>query len=238
MDRRDTLKTLLVGGIAGAAVMTTMGCEPDIKTESKQVTSDEKLYGRTPSEILHDKKVNAEEYLTVHELGTIAVLCDIILPKNTTAVSATEAGVPEFVEFIVKDIPSHQLPMRGGLAWLDLEANSRFNQQFQSCSEADQIAIIDDIAYPDEKGESPQFEPGRKFFNLIKNLTVSGYYTSKMGIRDLGYKGNTPNTWDGVPEEILTKHGLAYDPEWIPKFVDQSKRNVIAEWDEDMNLIT
>lgn len=238
MDRRDTLKTLLVGGLAGAAVITSVGCEPDIKTDATSAGAGEKYYGRTEQEALRDQMIKEQEYLTVHELETIAVLCDIILPKTTTAVSATQAGVPDFVDFIVKDIPSHKLPMRGGLAWLDLESNKRFNKQFQYCTPSNQIAIIDDIAYPDPEGKTPDLEPGRKFFDLMKNLTVTGYYTSKLGIKDLGYQGNMPNVWDGVPEEVLAKHEVAYDPEWIAKCVDQSKRDVIAEWDDDGNLIS
>jgi hypothetical protein len=77
-----------------------------------------------------------------------------------------------------------------------------------------------------------------QFFALMRNLTVSGYYTSKVGIADLGYKGNQPNIWDGVPQEVLDKHGMAYDPEWIAKCIDQSKRNEIAEWDENGKLLT
>ncbi len=238
MDRRDTLKTLLVGTIAGATVATTVGCKSDAAVLSDETTSNQKLYGRTPQEKDYDEKVHAEEYLNVHELETIAVLCDIILPATATAVSATAAGVPGFVDFIVKDIPSHQLPIRGGLAWLDLESNKRFNKEFQNCSNSQQVSIIDDIAYPDEEGKKPDMGPGRKFFDLMRNLTVSGYYTSQEGIKDLGYKGNIPNVWDGIPEDVLAEHDVAYDPEWIAKCVDQSKRDVIAEWDDDMNLIS
>ena len=146
--------------------------------------------------------------------------------------------MPSFIEFIVKDIPRHQLPMRGGLAWLDLEANRRFNMVFQNCTNQQQIEIIDDIAYPDDEGKKPEMAPGRKFFSLIRNLTVSGYYTTKEGFKDLGYKGNMPNIWDGIPEDVLAEHDVEYDPEWIAKCVDQSKRDVIAEWDDEMNLIT
>ncbi|NNE76845.1 MAG: gluconate 2-dehydrogenase subunit 3 family protein, partial [Pricia sp.] len=77
-----------------------------------------------------------------------------------------------------------------------------------------------------------------QFFYLMRGLTMTGYYTSKVGIADLGYKGNMPNVWDGVPQDVLDQHGVAYDPEWIAKCVDQSKRNEIAEWDENGNLLT
>ncbi|MEE1964223.1 gluconate 2-dehydrogenase subunit 3 family protein, partial [Allomuricauda taeanensis] len=65
-----------------------------------------------------------------------------------------------------------------------------------------------------------------------------GFYTSKIGIEELGYKGNMPNVWDGVPDDVLEQHGVSYDPEWLAKCVDQSKRNIVAEWDENGNLIT
>ena len=72
----------------------------------------------------------------------------------------------------------------------------------------------------------------------MRNLTLTGYYTSKMGIEDLGYKGNMPNVWDGVPEDVLAAHGLNYDPSWLAKCVDQSKRADIATWDDEGNLIS
>ena len=77
-----------------------------------------------------------------------------------------------------------------------------------------------------------------QWFNLLRNLTITGYFTSEVGIKELGYKGNTPNVWDGVPQNVLDQYGLSYDSDWLDKFVDQSKRNIIAEWDEDGNLIT
>jgi len=72
----------------------------------------------------------------------------------------------------------------------------------------------------------------------MRNLVVTGYYTSKVGISDLGCKGNMPNIWDGVPQDVLDQHGVAYNPEWIAKCIDQSKCGIIAEWDENGNLLT
>ena len=236
MNRRDTFKSLLIGAAASATIGTTLAsCKDD---ETPEIANELGLYGRTPSEIEHDKKVLAETYLNEYELGTIAILCDIILPATATAGSATSAGVPEFIEFIVKDLPSNQLPLRGGLMWLDGEAKKRFGKVFSETSSTQQIEIIDDIAYPDPDGKKPEMAHGIKFFDLIRGLTVTGYYTSKEGIKDLGYKGNSPNVWDGVPDDVLKKHGMQYDAEWLAKCVDQSKRNVIAVWDDEMNLIS
>ena len=212
MDRRDTLKTLLIGSVAGgvAGSVTLQGCTSD-KVEPQDNRED--LYGRTPQELERDQSLFNEEFLSSRELETIAILCDIILPATTTAGSATEAGVHEFIDFIVKDMTQHQLPLRGGLMWLDLESNKRFNTSFSNCSQVDQLAIVEDIAYPDKVSE--EYSHGAKFFDLMRDLTLTGYYTTKMGIDDLGYKGNVPNAWDGVPEEVLKDHNVEYDEEWI-----------------------
>lgn len=122
--------------------------------------------------------------------------------------------------------------------WLDHKSNTEFGMEFKSIPEAQQKALLDGIAYYDSKVPMEEHPLEIQFFNLVRNLTVCGYYTSKMGIEDLGYKGNMPNVWDGVPQEVLDKHGLAYEPEWLEKCVDQSQRGVIAEWDEDGNLLT
>jgi len=231
---------MLVGTIAGATAASTSSCKTESGATTEEVkTSSENLYGRTPAEIEHDEKINAETYFNEHELLTIATLCDIILPATDTAGSATDAKVPEFIEFMAKDLPSYyQLPMRGGLMWIDSEAMKRFDKRFIECTPEQEIAIVDDIAYPDPKGEKPDMAPGIKFFSTIRNLTMTGYYTTRMGWDDLGVTSNFANVWDGVPEEVLANHDVDYDPEWLAKCTDQSQRNVIAEWDDEGNLLT
>lgn len=241
MKRRDSLKYMLVGTIGGATLGTSSGCKTDASNASANEITNSKTewnYGRTPKEKEHDEKVMSEIFLNEHELATIAVLCDIILPPTPTSGSATDAKVPEFIEFIIKDLPNNQLPMRGGLMWLDGEANRRFNKEFIACTPEEEIQIVDDIAYPDPDKKKPEMGPGIAFFRLIRNLTVTGYYTTRMGFDELGIQTNFANVWDGVPPEVLAEHDVDYDPEWLAKCVDQSKRNVIAEWDEQGNLLT
>lgn len=233
MDRRDTIKSLLVGSIAGGLILSA--CKPDAEENTKIGDVSDGQYGRTEKEKAHDLKVMGESFFNEHEVATIAVLCDLILPASSSAGSAVEAGVPEFISFIAKDIQSHQLPLRGGMMWLDHEATKRFNQSFIICNGDQQKEILDTIAYPE--AASPELTQGVKFLNLMRNLVLTGYYTSRMGLDDLGYQGNTPNVWDGVPADVLAKHGLAYEPEWLAKCIDQEKRAVIAEWDDQANLI-
>jgi len=218
-----------------AASFALNGCV-DTKSEVEEIVSNDTVYGRTDKEKLRDKDLNAKTFFNEHELSTIAVLCDIILPSNNEFGSAIEAGVKEFIDFIVKDLPHHQTPIRGGLMWLDGYSNKLFNKEFVSCTKSEQINICDQIAYPDKT--VPELKQGEHFFTLMRNLTLTGYYTSEMGFKDLGYKGNTPNVWDGIPEDVLKDHDVSYDEEWLAKCVDQSKRGDIAKWDDNGNLVS
>ncbi len=148
----------------------------------------------------------SETFFTQHEMATIAVLCDIILPADATSGSASQAGVPAFIEFMAKDTPYQQTPLRGGLMWLDNQAMKRFSKKFVACSPAERIQIVDDIAYPEQA--KPAMKQGVSFFNLMRDLTMTGFYTTEMGFQDLGYIGNQPNVWQGVPEEVLKQYGL------------------------------
>lgn len=233
MNRRNTIKSLLLGSVA--AGIAFKGCAPE-SVESVPQVVDLPLYGRTEKEKQIDQKLLADKFLNEHELATIAVLCDIILPANEKFGSATDAGVREFIDFIVKDMPYQQTPIRGGIMWIDNFANKKYKKEFKKCSVIQQKEICDLIAYP--KKTKQELKQGEKFFTRMRNLTLTGYYTSKMGIEDLGYKGNTPNIWDGVPQEVLKEHSMAYDEEWLKKCVDQSKRDQIAEWDDEGNLIS
>lgn len=233
MNRRDTIKSILLGSVAAGLVVN--GCAPDVK-DVKAATADLPFYGRTPEEKEHDRDVMSSEFLNEHELTTIAVLCDIILPASDSFGSATDAKVQDFIEFIVKDLPDHQTPVRGGLMWLDNFARKSYDKDFVSCTNEQQLAICDQIAYPQEV--EPNLKQGAQFFTRMRNLTLTGYYTTKMGIDDLGYKGNTPNVWDGVPQDVLDELGMSYDPAWLAKCVNQETRGDIAKWDDEGNLIS
>jgi hypothetical protein len=234
MDRRDSIKSLLVGGLAGGMILT--GCDTSADENSLSETSQPSEYGRTEDEKLRDARLKTESFLTDQELGTIAVLCDLILPATETAGSATDAQVPEFIDFIVKDITAHRVPIRGGLMWLDHRSGKLYSRSFVDCSILQQKQILDEIAYPNDA--SPEVGQGVQFFTRMRNLVLTGYYTTQMGLDDLGYQGNVPNIWNGVPDDVLQKHGLSYEKEWLAKCVDQEKRNVLAQWDADGNLVT
>jgi gluconate 2-dehydrogenase gamma chain len=122
--------------------------------------------------------------------------------------SASEAKVPEFIEYIVKDMPQHQTPLRGGLRWLDLQCLKKYEKSFVDCSSSQQIEMVDQIAYPAKA--KPEMQQGVVFFNLMRNLTATGFYTSEIGVKDIGYAGSTPNQWNGVPQDVLDQYKVAY----------------------------
>ena len=210
MDRRKYLKTLAAGTLATGVLLNA--CEPEKKTEAEAAPAPGGL-DRTPAEVERFKKLSAEKYFTDHEMATLNILVDIIIPKDEVSGSATDAKVPDFLEFIVKDMPEHQLPLRGGMKWLDIQCNKRFDNPFTTCTAKQQIEMVDEIAWPEQA--KPEMKAGVSFFNLLRDLTTTGFYTSEIGIKDIGYVGNTPNKWNGVPKEVLDQYGLKYDEQTL-----------------------
>jgi gluconate 2-dehydrogenase gamma chain len=208
MNRRESLRTIGIGTLT-TGLLAGVGCKTnDHKTpETGDTAKQEEQRGRMPEEVERENKLKAEKYFNDHEMATITVLADIIIPKDEHSGSASDAKVPDFIEFIVKDIPAHQLPMRGGLKWIDLYCLNHYNTPFIKCTSKQQTELLDQIAYPyTAKAEMAQ---GVKFFNLMRDLTASGFWSSKMGTKDLGYAGNAPNRWDGVPADVLRQYNLA-----------------------------
>ena len=205
MNRRESLKALTIATISSEVLLDACKSKGENveAVKAKATESD-----RPQQEVDRDKKLNTEKFFTPHEMATITVLGDIIIPKDDKSGSASDAKVPEFIEFIVKDMPDHQVPMRGGLRWLDLQMLNRYNNPFKDCTADQQLQMVTAIAYPAKA--TPEMQQGVAFFSKMRSLTTTGFFTSKMGLDDLGYAGNRPNQWNGVPDEVLKQYGLAY----------------------------
>jgi gluconate 2-dehydrogenase gamma chain len=132
-----------------------------------------------------------------------------VIPADARSGSATEAAVPEFMDFIVGDNESMQVPMRGGLAWLDRECRERFDCAFAACGPAQRTAVLDDIAWPARA--RPEDSQGVAFFNRFRDLTASGFFSSRMGVEDLEYTGNRAlREWTGCPPEVVDHLDVDY----------------------------
>ncbi len=212
MKRRESLKVIGLGALS-AGLLLESSCQTEtgkpaeaLVMPAKNTDTDKVPAGREAFEVERDKKLHAETFFTEHEMATITVLGDIIIPKDDKSGSASDAGVPAFIEFIVKDIPEHQLPMRGGLRWLDMQCLNRYQHAFVDCSKPQQLEMVTAIAYPLKA--KPAMRQGVVFFNKMRDLTATGFFTSKIGIADLGYVGNAPNQWAGVPTDVLKQYGM------------------------------
>jgi gluconate 2-dehydrogenase gamma chain len=147
------------------------------------------------------------KFFTPHEWATVGVLVDLIIPRDERSGSATDVGVPEFMDFIVNDQPGRQTAMRGGLAWLDVECQKRFDKTFLASSDAQRTSVLDDIAWPQKA--APGMTHGVAFFNSFRDLTATGFWTTKVGMQDLQYMGNIfVGKWEGCPEDVLKKLGI------------------------------
>jgi gluconate 2-dehydrogenase gamma chain len=206
MNRRDSLKALGLTTISTAVLIDACKPKTGEQTAATDIAPTALEDGRQPWEVERDKKLNADKFFTEHEMATITVLADIIIPKDEKSGSASDAGVPAFIEFIVKDIPDQQLPMRGGLKWVDMQCLNRFGKTFVDSSHNQQIELVTDIAYPEKA--KPEMKQGVAFFSRMRDLTASGFFTSKIGIADIGYMGNTPGKWTGVPDDVLKQYGM------------------------------
>lgn len=208
MNRRDSLKYITWSTLSTSLILDACKNKDKLTVDKEVKLSNSPAIDRMPEEKAIEDRLMGEKFFTDHEMATIAILSDIIIPKDDVSGSATEAKVPDFIEFIVKDKPELQLPMRGGLRWLDMQMMKLYNKPFKDVSQEQKIQMIDQIAYP--KKAKPEMMQGVRFFDLMRDLTASGFYTSEMGIKDIGYVGNRPNQWNGVPDDVLKQYGLAY----------------------------
>ena len=162
------------------------------------------------SDSVADARVREPAFFTEHEFATVRALAGLILPADARSVSASEAGVPEYIDFAMTDQPELQVPMRGGLAWLDAHARRRFGNPLVDLDTAQQRSLLDEIAYPESA--TPEVSQGAAFFSLLRDLVAAGFFSSKAGVEDLRYMGNVyVPEWTGCPGEVTDALGVAYE---------------------------
>jgi gluconate 2-dehydrogenase gamma chain len=198
LTRRAALE-ILAGAPAAAALMWTPA-----EAEQAHAQAD---HARAQQAAAAPVKFKPK-FFSAHEYATVGLLVDLIIPRDDRSGSATEAGVPEFMDFMMIDQPQRQVAMRGGLALVDRLAVSRFGKHVASATDAQRRALLDEIAYT--SNPDPGLGSAIAFFNSFRDLTATGFFTSKMGMADLQYRGNVfVSEWTGCPDEALKKLGVA-----------------------------
>ncbi len=204
VSRRDALRLLAVSAAAPALIA---GCRSE-EAESAMRHMEHRTNGTLSPAVGTDPG-----FFTEHEFETLRTLTDLILPADNRGPSASEAGVPEFIDFLMTDeelrgdMESRQIAMRGGLGWLDATCRRTYGGSFLECDQAQRTAVLDRIAYPDDA--VPADAPGVAFFSRLRDYTAAGYFSSPAGVEDLGYVGNVAQAeWTGCPAEVRRHIGL------------------------------
>lgn len=179
VSRRDILRTLAVG-VTGAVLQV-------IPAEAAEFVH----------QMVHKEKAAAPagkytpKYFSASQYATLVALCDMIIPKDEKCGGAVEAGAPEFIDLLTSENEKFQLRLGGGISWLDNYCTDRYTKGFLECTPAQKKEVLDLIAFRKNAKQDPSLSQGISFFAFLRNMTCDGYYTSKIGITDLGYIGNT-----------------------------------------------
>jgi len=156
-------------------------------------------------------------FFTAAELALLGRLADMIIPSDERSGSATDSGALVYMDFVVgESSPKTQQAWREGLKWFDVECQRRYSKAFVECTDAQRGEILDSVAWPARTDKA--LRPQGEFFNRLRDLTGSAFFSSKMGVQDLGYVGNVPNpVWTGAPKAALDELGVSY-AEWEKKY--------------------
>ncbi|MDZ7773716.1 MAG: gluconate 2-dehydrogenase subunit 3 family protein [Balneolaceae bacterium] len=198
--RREALKTLTLASFATVG-LTMTGCQNSPENPANNPFGE----GVSPE----DLEMWNRSFFTEHEFETVRQLTNMIIPADERSGNAEEAGVPEFIDFMMLDRPGNQTPIRGGLNWLDAQCRKQFGGNFVDCTEEQKHAMLEQIAWPEDA--EPGMEPGVRFFNRMRDLTASGFWSSETGIDDIGYIGNMATSWDGCSDEACEHVGVSYE---------------------------
>lgn len=218
IDRRRALKVLGVLPLAAVAADAQQAQNPPTARQGHERPAQPATNTRQARSQPRHRFFNAREMRTLNRLA------DDIIPKDARSGSATEAGVPAYVDFhlsVEETSDDTRVAWRGGLRWLDTESRKRFGRAYHLASQDQRHAILDDIAGPlgppagqpvPQSTISPELRYGAAFFARARDMIGGGFFSSAMGYRDLRYMGNVfVPVWDGCPPEALAKLGVSYD---------------------------
>src|SRR5258707_5293350 len=185
VSRRDLLRNVALAATLGGLDTASAQHVHQMATEDKTKTGG----------VYQPKGLNAHEYKTVQRLS------DLIIPADAVSKGALDAGAPEFIDLLSSQNPEMQAIYTGGVEWLDREMEKRYKTAFVDAKPDQQTAMLDLIAY--RKNDSLELGPGIRFFSLMRNMVVDAFYTSPIGVKDVGYMGNKGMTKFEVPAEAI-----------------------------------
>jgi gluconate 2-dehydrogenase gamma chain len=179
VSRRAVLKSISIGAAVGSVLRII------------PLQAAEHLHNAIQSEKADAAGAYSPKFFSAQQFKTLQSLCETILPADSDSGGAIEAGAPEFIDLLTSENPEYQSKIGGGLKWLDSTSAKRYKNPYLDCTPQQQKEILDLIAYRENAAKDDQLSQGVEFFSLLRNLTADGFFTSKIGIKYLGYKGNT-----------------------------------------------
>src|SRR5713101_1262699 len=180
VTRRDILKTLAMGAVGGSVLQVIPAKAAEFVHQAVRKEKAGSPAGKY-----------APKYFSAHQYETLNLLCDAIIPKDEHSGGAVEAGAPEFIDLLTSENEKYQLRLGGGLFWLDGSCSDRYGKTFLDCAPEQKKEVLDLIAFRKNAKQDSALSQGVAFFAFLRRLTCDGYYTSKIGVADLGYIGNT-----------------------------------------------
>jgi gluconate 2-dehydrogenase gamma chain len=180
ISRRDILKTLTMGAMGGSVLRVIPAQAAEY---AHHMVAAEKA--ATAAGVYTPKFFPAQQY------KTLQALCQAIIPSDSESGGAKEAAAPEFIDLLTSENPKYQLRLGGGLMWLDGQCMDRYDKPYLDCSPEQQKDILDLIAYSKNAEKDPGLSQGVEFFAFLREMTADGFFTSEIGIKYLGYVGNT-----------------------------------------------
>jgi len=180
VTRRDILKTLAMGAVGGSVLQVIPAKAAEFAHQAVHKEKAASPAGKyTP------------KYFSAHQYETLNALCEAIIPKDDHSGGAVEAGAPEFIDLLTSENEKYQLRLGGGLVWLDSYCADHYAKAFLECAPEQRTEVLDLIAYRKNATVGSSLSQGIAFFAFLRKMTCDGFYTSKIGIADLQYIGNT-----------------------------------------------
>lgn len=180
ISRRDVLKNLAVGAAGGSVLQMIPAKAAEFAHEIIQKEKSASPTGKY-----------APKYFSLHQYLTLVLLCDTIIPRDEVSGGAVDAGAPEFIDLLTSENEEYQVQLGGGLMWLDSFCTDRYDHSYLQCTPVQQKEALDLIAYRKNAKREKSLSQGIAFFAALRKFTCDGFYTSKIGIGDLRYIGNT-----------------------------------------------
>jgi gluconate 2-dehydrogenase gamma chain len=180
ITRRAILKSLSMGAVAGSVLRV-------IPLHAAEYAH----------EVIETEKAEAKDgkyvpkFFDPLQFKTLQSLCEAILPADADSGGAMEAGAPEFIDLLTSENQEYRAKLGGGLKWLDSICTSRYGKAYLECAPQQQTEILDLISFRKNADQDASLSSPVEFFSLLRNMTADGFFTSKIGIKYLGYKGNT-----------------------------------------------